>query len=94
MEQVTASSSKKPLLLDPITPTPIPPSRAHTTTPSQSQAMKHLLFEDDTPLQSSTANTATKSPIVIPSLDPDASTMSKDDDPPKKRHCPSKSHDD
>ncbi|KAF9688535.1 hypothetical protein SADUNF_Sadunf02G0207100 [Salix dunnii] len=93
-KQVTASSSKKPLMLDPITPTPIPPSRVHTNIPSQSQTMKHLLFEDDTPLQSSTTDTAVEPPNVIPLLDPDASAMSKDNDPPKKHHCPSKSHDD
>ena len=53
MEQASASSSAKPLLLDPITPTPIPPPRADVTTPSQSKAKKHLLFDDDTPLQRS-----------------------------------------
>uniref|UniRef100_A0A6N2L4T6 Uncharacterized protein n=1 Tax=Salix viminalis TaxID=40686 RepID=A0A6N2L4T6_SALVM len=29
-----------------------------------------------------------------PMFDPSPSTMSKEDDPPAKRHCPSKSHDD
>ena len=53
MKQASASSSAKPLLLNPITPTPIPPPRADVTTPSQSQAKKHLLFEDGTPLQRS-----------------------------------------
>ncbi|KAG5241489.1 replication protein DNA-binding [Salix suchowensis] len=53
MEQASASSSAKPLLLDPITPTPIPPSRAHVVAPSQLQTKKHLLSEDDTPLQRS-----------------------------------------
>ncbi|KAJ6289377.1 hypothetical protein OIU76_025236 [Salix suchowensis] len=82
MEQASASSSAKPLLLHPVTPTPIPPSRAHIATPSQSQTKKHLLFKDDTPLQSLTANTSAEPPIVIPLLDPSASTMPKEDDQP------------
>ncbi|KAF9666437.1 hypothetical protein SADUNF_Sadunf16G0229300 [Salix dunnii] len=81
-------------MLELITPTPIPSSRTHAATPSQSQTMKHLLFEDDTPLQSSTINTIAKPPNVISLLDPNTSAMSKGDDPPKKCHCPSKSHDD
>ena len=44
-----ASSSEEPLLLDPITP-PIPPSRTDVNTPSQSQTVRQLLFEDETPL--------------------------------------------
>ena len=51
IEEVVASASKKHLLLDPIMPTHIPPSRAHTDTPSQSQIVKHLLFEDEIPLK-------------------------------------------
>uniref|UniRef100_A0A6N2KS06 Replication factor A C-terminal domain-containing protein n=1 Tax=Salix viminalis TaxID=40686 RepID=A0A6N2KS06_SALVM len=96
MEQASASSSAKPLSLDPITPTPIPPSRAQVTTPSQSQTKKHLLFEDDTPLKGHilATNTTSEPPDVIPSLDPNASTMLKEDDQPNKRHCPSKSLDD
>ncbi|KAF9669156.1 hypothetical protein SADUNF_Sadunf14G0078700 [Salix dunnii] len=94
MEQHSASSSKKPLLLDPITPTLITPSRPDVSTPAQSQTMRQLLFEDDTPLHSSTTNTAAEPPTIIPSLNPSVSTMSKEDDPPAKRHCPSKSHDD
>ncbi|KAF9666132.1 hypothetical protein SADUNF_Sadunf16G0197000 [Salix dunnii] len=90
----SASSSRKPLLLEPITPAPIPPSKTQAATPSQSQTIKHLLFEDDKPLQSSTTNIAAKPQKIIPLLDPTASTMSKGDDPPKKHHCPSKSHDD
>uniref|UniRef100_A0A6N2M013 Replication protein A OB domain-containing protein n=1 Tax=Salix viminalis TaxID=40686 RepID=A0A6N2M013_SALVM len=82
MKQASASSSAKPLLLHPVTPTPIPPSIAHIATPSQSQTKKHLLFEDDTPLQSLTANTSAEPPIVIPLLDPSASTMPKEDDQP------------
>ena len=38
-------------MLDPITPKPIPPPRAHAATPSQSQTIKQLLFEDETPLE-------------------------------------------
>ncbi|KAJ6292989.1 hypothetical protein OIU76_025449 [Salix suchowensis] len=82
MEQASASSSAKPLLLDPITPTPIPPSKAHVATPSQSQTKKHLLFEDDTPLQSLATNTSAEPPDVIPLLDLSASTMPKEDDQP------------
>ncbi|KAG5240448.1 replication protein DNA-binding [Salix suchowensis] len=93
-EQHSASSSKEPLLLDPITPTPIPPSRADVNTPPQSQTVRQLLFEDETPPHSSTTNTAVEPPSVIPLLNPSTSTISKEDDPPAKRHCPSKSHDD
>jgi replication factor A1 len=49
IEQTSASSSLK----DPITPTPIPPSRANIASPSPSHAKKHLLFEDDTPVERS-----------------------------------------
>ncbi|KAF9677816.1 hypothetical protein SADUNF_Sadunf08G0147100 [Salix dunnii] len=91
-KQDFASSSKKPLLLEPITLAPIPPSRTQAATPSQSQTIKHLLYEDDTPMQ---RTDTTAVPLkVIPLLDPNASTMSKGDDPPKKHHYPSKSHDD
>ncbi|KAF9662608.1 hypothetical protein SADUNF_Sadunf18G0072000 [Salix dunnii] len=90
----SASSSKEPLLLNPITPTPIQPSRADINTPPQSKTVRQLLFEDQTPLHSSTTDTAAEPPSVIPLLDPSPSTMSKEDDPPTKRHCTSKSHDD
>ncbi|KAJ6379870.1 hypothetical protein OIU76_016515 [Salix suchowensis] len=69
-------------------------SRADVNTPPQSQTVRHLLFKDETPLHSSTINTAAEPPSVIPLLDPSPSTMSKEDDPLAKRHCPSKSHDD
>ena len=49
-EQHSASSSKEPLLFDPITPNPIPPSRADVNTPPQSKTVRQLLFEDQTPL--------------------------------------------
>ena len=51
IKKVVASASKRPLLLHPITPAHISPSRAHADTPSQSQTVKHLLFEDETPLK-------------------------------------------
>ncbi|KAJ6318803.1 hypothetical protein OIU76_014204 [Salix suchowensis] len=92
MEQASASSSSK----NPMTPTPIPPSKADIATPSPSHAKKHLLFEDDTAVQShSLTTTTTAEPQdVIPLVDPSASTMPEQDDQPKKHHCPSKSLDD
>uniref|UniRef100_A0A6N2MDD8 ATP-dependent DNA helicase n=1 Tax=Salix viminalis TaxID=40686 RepID=A0A6N2MDD8_SALVM len=79
MEQASASSSSK----DPVTPAPIPPSRADIASPSPSHAKKKLLFDDDTPVER-----------CDPISDPSASTIPEEDEQPKKRHCPSKSLDD
>uniref|UniRef100_A0A6N2KQP1 Uncharacterized protein n=1 Tax=Salix viminalis TaxID=40686 RepID=A0A6N2KQP1_SALVM len=94
MEQAATSSSKTPLLLDPLTLAPIPPSGAHVVPPSLSQTIRHLLFKDETPLKSSATDATTRPPNIFPMLDHDASTMVKEDDPPKKHQCRSKSHHD
>ncbi|KAJ6361299.1 hypothetical protein OIU78_001861 [Salix suchowensis] len=92
IEEAVADSSEKNLLLDPVTPSHIPPSRAYADTPSQSQAaIKHLRFEDETSLKSSTTDATAETPDIFPLLDDNALTMSKDKDPPKKRQCRSKS---
>ncbi|KAF9661387.1 hypothetical protein SADUNF_Sadunf19G0063500 [Salix dunnii] len=68
---------KKPFILDPITLTPIPPSRAHVVTPSHS-----------------TIDATVGTPNIFSLLDHNASSMSKDDDLPKKYQFQSKSHHD
>ncbi|KAF9666670.1 hypothetical protein SADUNF_Sadunf16G0252900 [Salix dunnii] len=67
IQEVVASASKKPLLLNPITPTHIPSSRSHVHTPSRS-----------------TTNATVRPPNIFTLLDDNASTMSKEKDPPKK----------
>ena len=56
--------------------------------------MLHSAYTGLFKIHSSTTDTAAEPPSVIPLLDPSPSTMSKEDDPPAKRHCTSKSHDD
>ncbi|KAF9667871.1 hypothetical protein SADUNF_Sadunf15G0068300 [Salix dunnii] len=94
INQATSSSSKEDLILDPITPAPIPPSKAHVVTPSPSQTKRQLLFEDEIPLKSSAIDAISGTPNIIISLDCNASTISKADDPPMKRQCPPKPHHD
>ena len=56
--------------------------------------MLHSAYTGLFKIHSSTTDTAAKPPSVIPLLDPSPLTMSNKDNPPAKRHCTSKSHDD